>query len=227
MPRHPRLPHRRRIAPVALLALAAAVLLLAPEAARAQECDEALLERIQTRYRAIESFQGRFTQTDRRPDGRADEATGKLAYERPGHMRWAYEPPHEQLLVTDGETVWLYDPLLDNVTVQPLGDLTQGTPLAFLLGVGNLNEDFRCRPFSTEVPDDGLRYVELVPRGDLPGLDYIQLGVRDNAQVASLRMFDPRGNLRWVRLEELRFGVDLPEGHFTFEVTDEMEVIRK
>src|SRR3970282_1683949 len=100
----------------------------------------------------------------------------QIAYLRPGKMRWNYEPPNEQLVVTDGKTVWLYDPLLENVTVQPVEGGTRGTPLAFLLGVGNLREDFSCRALTRPAPPDGLSWLELVPRKEIPTLDFIPIG---------------------------------------------------
>ncbi len=196
--------------------------------ARAAPCEPGLVEKVQRAYQAMRSFSGRFDQEDRRSDGAVERARGSIAYRKPGRMRWAYEPPHEQLLVTDGKTVWLFDPLLDNVTVQPLGDLTDGTPLAFLLGVGNLTQDFLCRPLTGKPPADGLAYLELLPRRPIPGLAYIQLGVHPaTAAIGALRMVDSEGNVRQVRLRDLRTGVSFPPGHFTFRVTEDMEVITK
>lgn len=216
--------------PWAFLAVLSALSVLHPFGLRAAQdpCADGLTGRIQSNYQAMRSFRGRFEQENRRTDGRVVKARGKIAYLKPGRMRWEYEPPNEQLLVTDGKTMWLHDPILDNVTVQPLADLTQGTPLAFLLGAGNLNADFRCRPFTQPPPKDGLAYVELVPRKPIPTLAYIQLGADpDTAQIAALRMVDKQGNSRWVRFSQLRIDLPLSASQFTFEVTPEMEVITK
>ena len=99
---------------------------------------------IQQRYQSISSFTGEFEQTSIRNDEDSIPvvAEGKVSFVRPGKMRWEYETPEEQLLVTDGETVWLYDPLLGNVTVQQLSRITEVTALDFLLGVGDLTRDF-------------------------------------------------------------------------------------
>lgn len=198
------------------------------KAEAAEPCDEARVRRVQAAYQAMKSFSGKFEQEDRRKDGQVDRARGSLAYRKPGRMRWMYEPPQEQLLVTDGSTVWLFDPLLDNVTVQPLKDLTQGTPLSFLLGVGNLTRDFACRDLTTPPPKDGLAYLELWPRSPIAGLAFIQLGVHAaNGRIAALRMVDRQGNIRLLRLQDLRIGVKFPPGHFVFKIEKGMEVISK
>lgn len=201
---------------------------LGGKAEAAETCDEARVRRVQAAYQAMKSFSGRFEQEDRRKDGQVDRARGTLAYRKPGRMRWKYEPPQEQLLVTDGSTVWLFDPLLDNVTVQPLKDLTQGTPLSFLLGAGSLTKDFACRELTTPPPKDGLVYLELLPRAPIAGLAYIQLGVHAaNGRIGALRMVDGQGNIRLLRLLDLRIGVKFPPGHFKFKIEKGMEVISK
>jgi outer membrane lipoprotein carrier protein len=218
---------RRRAWGIGLLA-ALALLLAAPAAGRAQGCDEALLARMQRVYQAIKTFQGEFRQEDREPGGPVLQAQGRIAYRKPGQMRWAYDPPNEQLLVTDGKTVWLHDPILENVTVQPLKDLTEGTPLKFLLGAGNLAADFTCRATTLPPAQDGLTYLELVAKTPIPTLAFIQLGVRPaSARLESFRMVDTQGGQRTVRLLNLRTDLPLPASDFTFQVTDDMEVITK
>lgn len=191
-------------------------------------CDEALLQRVQSAYQAISSFKGRFHQEDHRTDGEVLSAQGSIAYLRPGRMRWEYDPPNEQLLVTDGKTVWLFDPLLDNVTVESLQAVARGTPLSFLLGLGNLSQDFTCRSLSRPPPEDGLTYLELVPRKKIPTLEFIQLGVDGKtAQLSMLIMVDTPGNARLVRLKNLKLGVPFKPEAFTFKITPDMEVIRR
>ena len=81
-----------------------------------------LLQLIQKQYQSIQSFSGGFIQSSHRADTETGpkKAEGLVSYKRPGKMRWLYEAPEEQLLVINGQTMWLYDPLLENVTVQKL-----------------------------------------------------------------------------------------------------------
>ncbi len=224
---------RRAASPVLALLMLAWTLVSAalPSAAQAAPCtreQQALLARAQAAYQGLSSFEGQFEQEDRQPDGQVQKAAGQIAYRRPGQMRWAYAPPNPQLLVTDGKTVWLYDPLLDTVTEQPLQQVTEGTPLRFLLGAGSLTEDFTCRAATLAAPSDGLAYLELVARTAVPTLDFIQLGVQPaTARLVAFRMVDTQHSERWVRLSQLKFGVSFAQGFFTFQVKPGMDVISK
>jgi len=191
--------------------------------------EQALLARAQQVYLGLASFQGSFSQEDRVPGAAPLTAAGTIAYRKPGRMRWQYAPPNEQLLVTDGTTVWLYDPLLESVTEQALQDVTEGTPLKFLLGAGSLTADFACRALTRPPPaGDGLTYLELVPHTAIPALAFLQLGVRaGSARIEAFRMLDTQGGERWVRLSNLKTGLFLPADQFTFKIKPGMDVIKK
>ena len=65
------------------------------------------LEQVQERYQEMQSFQGNFLQTTIvESENRRVSASGIIAYQRPGKMRWEYQEPDPQLLVIDGDTLW-------------------------------------------------------------------------------------------------------------------------
>ena len=185
---------------------------------------------IQQRYQSISSFTGEFVQTSIRNDEDSIPvvAEGKVSFLRPGKMRWEYETPEEQLLVTDGETVWLYDPLLENVTVQQLSRITEVTTLDFLLGVGDLTRDFLPRNLSSELlKTSGGLVVELEPKEKLANLEFIQLEVDpENHHLKTLLLMDRQGNYRTILLKEIKYNLDLDPKLFHFEIPDGMEVLR-
>ena len=234
-PPHPEFPKAEKQPWLALFPLLTAGLIFLPllifpnwASAASDTCKGGLTGRIQADYRAMRSFKGRFDQVDQNSDGQPVKAKGEIYYLKPGKMRWVYAPPNDQVLVTDGKTVWLHDPILDNVTVQALGNLTRGTPLAFLLGAGNLNTDFICRAQTIKPPADGLEYVELVPRRAIPTMKFIQLGAKPgSARIAAIRMIDTQGNIRSIRITDLEVNVALKPSLFTFKITADMEVITK
>ena len=89
-------------------------------------------------------------------------ATGTMHLERPGRLRWHVDEPYPQLVVADGKYVWVYDPDLEQVTVQSFEETVQGTPMMFLTDTTMLGENFRVRMKSAKEESD--RRFALTPR---------------------------------------------------------------
>ncbi|MCV4784314.1 outer membrane lipoprotein carrier protein LolA, partial [Escherichia coli] len=85
---------------------------------------------------------------------------GRFEFVRPNRFRFEYAKPFEQVIVADGQKVWLYDTDLNQVTVRPMNQALGATPAALLAG-GSLDKDFALKP----LPDrDGLQWAEAQPR---------------------------------------------------------------
>ena len=142
-------------------------------------------------------------------------------------MRWLYEAPEEQLLVTNGQTMWLFDPLLENVTVQKLEKITEGTALSFLLGLGNLQADFIHREISKNllIGKDGL-VIELETKKSMANLAFIQLNVHPKTyNLQTIALMDQQGNYRTIQLMKMKYNLEIEDKFFEFTVTNDMEVI--
>ena len=192
--------------------------------------DSETLRLIQEQYQSITSFEGQFIQISHRSDQESgvQKATGKVSYKRPGKMRWTYETPEEQLLITNGKILWLFDPLLENVTIQSMEKITDGTALSFLLGVGDLRTDFTLRETSRDLLEnvEGL-LVELEPRKETANLAFIQLEVHpETHDLKKIILMDQQDNYRIIALENMSYNMALPDSDFVFEVTPDMEVIQ-
>jgi outer membrane lipoprotein carrier protein len=132
-------------------------LLYLPSPAKAQGMRE--LERF---MRTVQSAQGTFVQSVHNRSARKPQvATGQFSFQRPGQFRWAYETPYSHLLVSDGQSVWSYDPELKQVTVQALGQAVGQSPAAILAGQGDLEASFEL---DDEGLKEGLAWVKARPR---------------------------------------------------------------
>ncbi|MCW5581757.1 MAG: outer membrane lipoprotein chaperone LolA, partial [Luteimonas sp.] len=59
----------------------------------------------------LKGLDGQFTQTVFDANGKLKEtSSGRVALSAPRLFRWEYVKPYEQLIVADGEKVWVYDP---------------------------------------------------------------------------------------------------------------------
>jgi outer membrane lipoprotein carrier protein len=119
-------------------------------AAPPADCAREVAGRVQSRYDGVEDLEARFTQRSRSVAfaGAAQEmeASGVALFAKPGRMRWTYEKPEPSLVVSDGKTLWIYDPAAREVQEYPVGEgFLSGTAVQFLLGEGRILDAFAVR----------------------------------------------------------------------------------
>ena len=74
------------------------------------------------------TLKAEFSQTVIAKSGRKpQQSSGLVAISRPGKLRWEIQKPYPQLVVGDGEKVWIHDPELQQVTVRKAGHSTRRT----------------------------------------------------------------------------------------------------
>lgn len=101
-------------------------------AAASAATDVGLLKEKLARFKQINA---EFTQVVTSPEGKVlNESWGKLTISRPGKFRWQVVKPEEELITSDGKTMWLYSPFIEQVTLINLSDAIEGTPFVLLSG---------------------------------------------------------------------------------------------
>ena len=175
--------------------LTACALALVALGARASGLDElhAFLEGTKT-------AQGSFKQVVVNRDGRTTQTTsGTFAFARPGKFRWTYAKPFDQLIVGDGEKVWIYDHDLNQVIVRKLDAALGATPAALLAGDNALEQNFTLVAAGA---GNGLEYVSATPKAADSQFKQIRLGFADGLPRAmelteqTLRMLQPENFTR-------------------------------
>ncbi len=114
-------------------------------------------------FQSLQSLRAEFVQTVFDDQGRLIEtSTGKMLMQKPRRFRWDYQSPFEQLIVADGERLWIYDRELQQVTVKALDEAMSSTPLALLSGAVALDEWFTVTPMKApEKATEHLQWHEL------------------------------------------------------------------
>lgn len=154
-----------------------------------------------------------FTQTVSDRSGRvSQQASGKMAFARPGKFRWDYSAPYEQVIVSDGEKLWLYDKDLDQVSVKPLADAIAGTPAALLAGDDAIEKYFNLKDASTA---DGLEWLEATPRNRDTTFERVRMGFRGDTLV-QMELFDFFGQRTTLKLARLVRNPAIPAVRFQF-----------
>jgi outer membrane lipoprotein carrier protein len=141
--------------------------------------------------KGVQGLDGQFTQRVYDGNGQLKEETsGRVALSAPRLFRWEYLKPYPQLIVADGETVWVYDPDLEQVSRRPQGAAEQDSPLAVLIDPGRLDRDYIVEDGGTS---DGLSWMRIRPRaGDEAGFESARIGL-DASGVSRMDIVDTLG----------------------------------
>ena len=152
----------------------------------------------------------------------AQVSTGRFYLHRPQRFRWDYRAPVPQLVVADGENLWLYDPDLEQATVRRLDDGLSSTPAMLLSGDGSLDESFRI---GAAYREDGFDWVELAPRSGEADFAGVRVGFVDDV-LASMELIDALGQTTVIRFEEVVVNEPLDPALFQFVPPPGADVIR-
>jgi outer membrane lipoprotein carrier protein len=138
----------------------------------------------------LQTLEAQFDQTVTSSDHVSTaRARGTLYLSRPGRFRWSYTDPDGQLVVADGDRVWLYDPDLEQVSHQSQAEALRGTPALLLSDTGPVDKHFKV----VDLGDDmGLDWVELIPKAKGSEVVKVLVGFKGD-QLAALEMVDTFG----------------------------------
>ncbi len=142
-----------------------------------------------------------------------ERASGTFAFQRPGKFRWTYEKPHEQLLVGDGQKLWIYDPDLKQVTVKRIDQAISSTPAAPLAGRDDITTLFTLRDGGSA---GGLAWGGASPKSADTGFDRVRLGMQGRS-LAAMELQDSLGGRTVLRFSEMKANVVLPPTTFQFK----------
>src|SRR5213079_2091313 len=120
-------------------------------------------------------------------------ATGKVYLKKGGKLRWEYAEPTPQQIVSDGKTIWIYTPTLNQVNTGPAPEALAGPAGSFLSGLGKLREHFSVRLLNPAQPKDaeGNVVLDLSPKQPLPTLNRLILSLDPNGwQVRKAVVYD-------------------------------------
>ena len=171
------------------------------------------IERLKAFVAGAQTAEADFSQTVADKTGRVtQQASGRMAFARPGKFRWDYSKPYEQVIVGDGVKLWLYDADLEQVTVKPLGDVIAGTPAALLAGDNAIEKYFAMKDAGQ---GGGLEWLEATPKNRDTTFERIRMGFKGDTLV-QMELFDHFGQRTTLKLSRMVRNPAIPASRFTF-----------
>lgn len=170
----------------------------------------------------LQGLDGRFVQRVFDAGGRlTEESQGRVALSAPRQFRWEYAEPFPQLIVADGDHVWVYDSDLEQVQVRKQALEEQQSPLAALLDPAELDRQFEV----AEAPvADGLAWVLLTPRAEDAQIESARLGFQ-GSELARMTLYDALGQRTDIAFEGWRRNPAFAADTFRFTPPDGVDVV--
>jgi outer membrane lipoprotein carrier protein len=187
-----------------------------------------VVSRVQAVYDGTTTYQSNFRQVFQHrlnPD-RSRTATGVVFLRKPGRMRWEYHSPDRKLIVSDGSTLWVYEPADAQVFEQSLDQTDLPTAVSFLLGSGSLSTEFESRLLEDDRERESY-VLELRPRA--PSSHYARLVLvvnRSDFHVVRTVVVDHSGNTNSIEFAGEVLNGEIPDSRFRFVRPEGVRVIR-
>ncbi len=197
---------------------------LTAHAANASESSKDAAGKLASLLRSYQSYQADFIQIVVNETGnRVQETRGALKAKRPGLFYWETSAPLSQFIVSNGETVEVYDPDLEQVTIHRLDERVQTTPALLLSGeVDNLAETYEV---SRKAIGDNTREFTLEPRS--PDSLFVSLRLSFfKGELQEMRMQDSLGQISILSFNDIRLNQTVEDSAFSLEYPEGVDIIR-
>lgn len=175
------------------------------------------------RLESYHTFTADFTQVVVSQNGKeVQKTTGKLKAKRPGLFFWHADPPLEQYIVADGKIVKVYDPDLEQVTIQKMDQRLSSTPALLLSGnVKGLDQAYRI---TAQGQAGKAARFKLVPRNPDSLFEWLELRFRDGT-LEEMRLKDSLGQRSRLRFSHIRINQPVAGSAFKLNLPKGVDVI--
>jgi outer membrane lipoprotein carrier protein len=184
-----------------------------------------IIKKVETRY-TVPGFSANFFQVSTMKAMKiTDTAYGKAFFKRPDKMRWEYEKPDRQTIITDGNTLWIYRPEDNQVMVGNapsfFGD---GKGFSFLSDMKLIQNKFSI--ILEKKAEDDYHVLKLLPREKIFDVSVIYLSVSIKTfEVVKIVTYNSYGDETRIELSDIQFKQKLDDSMFSFKMPQGVEVL--
>jgi len=199
---------------------------LSAQAADSDLTLEQILDRLEEHYTG-NNFKAEFIQESTvKAMAITDFASGKIFVRYPGKMRWEYEKPERQIIITDGFKLWIYRPADNQVmTGSAPTFFSDGKGASFLSDITLVRKKFDIS--LGESKDDFFYELKLKPLEKTLDVTDIRLSVTKNTfTVIRVVTYNSYGDKNHIEFLNHEFKADLKDSLFSFEAPEGTDVLQ-
>ena len=186
----------------------------------AQACEKQLFELLSP----IDSFSANFNQLLIDQKGQSLQTlSGVLHGQKPDKIYWSVLEPAAQTIVSNGSHLWLYDPDLEQVIIEPYTNYPEANPISLLLGdPKQLSENFKLLQQNNLAGSTLQFLLEPVKLNSL----YTHLTLEfKNGILSAISFADNLGQTTTLVLTEFTLNPVFKDNFFTFEIPLGVDIV--
>ncbi len=188
---------------------------------------EDVLDEMEKRYSATAFSANFFQESTLKAMDITDTARGTVKVKRPGMMRWEYRSPDPQIIVTDGDKLWIYRPEDRQVMVgEAPSFFRDGRGAGFLSDMKVLRNRFRVSLDNTKNAGDDSYCLRLYPEDQSLDIEVIFLMVDSKTYlIETILTYSPYGDETRIELTDYDFDARFEDDTFYFSIPEEADVL--
>ena len=189
------------------------------------------LESLETFIKTVKTARTSFTQTVTMPAkegkvARVKTSSGIFEFARPGRFKFVYQKPFEQTILADGQTLWLYDVDLNQVTTRKQAQALGSTPAALIASAPDLRALQADFGLASDGQTDGIDWVLATPKAKDSSLQSVRVGFRAG-ELVGLDILDSFGQMSALRFHAFQANIALGAATFQFKTPAGADIIRQ
>jgi len=157
---------------------------------------------------------------------RVRNSSGSFEFFRPNRFRFVFKKPLEQVIVADGQTLWLYDVDLAQATARKQAQALGTTPAALIASATDLRAMEAEFELSNATPSEGQDWVLARPRSKDGGLQTVRIGFKGGT-LATLEILDSFGQRSVMQFTQFEANPPLDNALFQFKPPAGVDVLRQ
>ena len=187
---------------------------------------DAIIEKLEQKYARASFSVDFFQKSTIKALEISDDAHGKGYFKHPGMMRWEYEKPEKQSIISDGKTLWIYKPEDRQVMVGNSSTFFGGGKGgSFLVFIRRMKKDFKIL-YEKNQPED-FYLLKLEPLKKNEDVKSIRLSISkktyDVHEISTRNSYDDE---TVIRMENIRFKKTFKDSMFVFDIPENVDVMK-
>ena len=176
---------------------------------------------LENHLQGYKNLSGQFTQIiSSENSSHSQSSTGEFWIKKPNQFRWHYSTPYIQQIISNGESLWVYDEDLEQVTIKDASQSIDSSPLAIILGSADLDKLFNI----TQLGDsDDLQWLSLTPLEESSGFEFINVGFK-NGLLTRMVLQDNFGQTTRLLFTDVSVQIPIADDKFEFIVPEGADV---